>query len=320
MPFFSTIIPSFNRATFIGATIESVLAQQYTDNEIIVADDGSTDDTMQVLDRYRGRIHVYRQDNAGPGAARNLGLRHARGKYVAFLDSDDLWFPWTLTTYKELIDLHGQPAIVTTVPRKFVDHTELDGVKQEPTASTHYASFFRSSVAWGLPSATTMRLDRIVEAGGFTEKYCEDVDIWLRMGMADGLVVAQQPICCGYREHASGISTGWRYRVYGNHHLVDQEIRGAYPGGDECRRRRIEFITLHVRPTSLMCLQAALPREAFRLYSRSFQWHVELGRFMYLSFFPLMWATSVFRHVLPASSRKSMSPTRIVQAKENTAS
>ena len=91
MPTISVIIPTYNNAHFVGEAIESVLDQTYRDVEIIVVDDGSLDNTKEVLDTYikNGQINYIYQKNMGPGAARNTGCNHAKGTYIAFLDSDE---------------------------------------------------------------------------------------------------------------------------------------------------------------------------------------------------------------------------------------
>src|SRR5882762_3330329 len=98
---FSVIIPSYNRAILLRSAIESVLSQRNRDFEIIVVDDGSSDGTLDYLKSLGAKITTVRQPNRGPGAARNLGARDATGTYLAFLDSDDLWFPWTLEAYRD---------------------------------------------------------------------------------------------------------------------------------------------------------------------------------------------------------------------------
>ena len=88
----SVVMPVYNRAAYVAEAIESVLAQTRLADELIVVDDGSTDDSLEVIERYAGpRLHVVRQQNGGIGAARNRGLADATGELVAFLDSDDIW-------------------------------------------------------------------------------------------------------------------------------------------------------------------------------------------------------------------------------------
>lgn len=104
-PFFSVVIPVFNRAGVLGAALASVLAQTEQDFEIVVADDGSKDDPKAVIDRLGDpRIRYVRQENRGGGAARNLGIDNARGRFIAFLDSDDVFLPGHLAAMRRLLD------------------------------------------------------------------------------------------------------------------------------------------------------------------------------------------------------------------------
>jgi GT2 family glycosyltransferase len=105
----SVVVPTYNRAYIIGRTIESVLAQSYRPVEVVVADDGSTDATREVVSRYGPEVRYLHQQNAGVSRARNTGISAARGEFVALLDSDDLWLPWKVAVQVQF--LRSFPAI-----------------------------------------------------------------------------------------------------------------------------------------------------------------------------------------------------------------
>src|SRR5437868_2651965 len=116
---FSVIIPTFNRARLLKQAIDSVRTQTCRDYEIIVVDDGSTDGTVDYLASLGDHVRIRRQANRGPGAARNLGAQEARGQYLAFLDSDDVWFPWTLASFREVIARYDRPSLVCARTMEF---------------------------------------------------------------------------------------------------------------------------------------------------------------------------------------------------------
>ena len=113
-PLVSVIIPAYNSADFIDEALKSVFDQTYKDLEIIVVDDGSTDDTRAVLEKYGDRVNYHYQDNNGPASARNRGIKLARGKYIAFLDADDLWLPTKLEKQVALFKNRENLGFVTT--------------------------------------------------------------------------------------------------------------------------------------------------------------------------------------------------------------
>jgi hypothetical protein len=299
MPFFSVVIPSYNRGEFIAATIDSVLAQDYLDCEIVVADDGSTDGTLEVLARYGDRLGVHTQANAGPGAARNLALRHATGRYVVFLDSDDLWPTWTLSTYKAVIEAADSPSIVSGPWRPFTGVPSAQPTAPPPLEFKSYASFFRSPLGWHLPSATAMRRDMLTAVGGFTTASCEDVDIWLRIGGFPGFVELSSPPCCLYRTHSGGISQTSAYRFNGIQHLIRTEAAGGY-GGAADRGKRRRYIAQAARAASMFYLQRGCPGMALALYWKSLGWQLQQGRLRYALLFPLLvaWRTVFARKTI----------------------
>lgn len=114
MPRVSIIIPTFNCMAFLGSAIDSVLAQTYTDYEIIVVDDGSTDKTRERIAEYADKIKYFHQLNQGVSAARNLALTHATGEFIAYLDADDMWQPGKLEAQVSYLDSHKQCGMVHT--------------------------------------------------------------------------------------------------------------------------------------------------------------------------------------------------------------
>ena len=108
------IIPAYNSAFSLRAAIQSVLDQSYSEFEILVIDDGSTDDTERVARSFGDQISYFRQENRGAGAARNHGIARSRGKYVAFLDSDDLWLPTKLEEQIPMLDRDAELGLVYT--------------------------------------------------------------------------------------------------------------------------------------------------------------------------------------------------------------
>ncbi len=113
LPLISCIVPVFNGERYLSEALESILQQTYRPLEIIVADDGSTDGTAAVAASYREQVTYLRQANAGPGAARNLGLSATRGEFVAFLDADDLWHPEKLA--RQIARFQARPELDLSV-------------------------------------------------------------------------------------------------------------------------------------------------------------------------------------------------------------
>jgi glycosyltransferase involved in cell wall biosynthesis len=113
-PTVSAIIPAYNVAHCLGQAVDSALAQESASVEVLVINDGSTDQTEAVARSYGGRVRYLEQENQGQGAARNLGLRHAMGRYVAFLDADDYWAPSFLRTCVGFLEQHEEAVAVST--------------------------------------------------------------------------------------------------------------------------------------------------------------------------------------------------------------
>jgi cellulose synthase/poly-beta-1,6-N-acetylglucosamine synthase-like glycosyltransferase len=293
---FSIIIPTYNRFDLLKRTLDTVWSQTFTGFEVIVVDDGSTDGTREFLRDYGQRLRLFHEVNRGPGAARNLGAAHATGRYLAFLDSDDLWFPWTLATIAGLIREHHEPSVLSGRLVPFHDEAELTSVRDGPVTADVFPDYLASSREGYFVGAciAVLRRDEFTKSGGFTERRInsEDHDLILRMGTAPGFVQVLGPGTLGYRMHTASATADETKSVAGAAYLLEQERRGAYPGGLARARERRRIVTLHTRPLSLRCLGRGRRHDSWWLYRQSFLWHLQLGRWKYLVGFPLRAFTS----------------------------
>jgi glycosyltransferase involved in cell wall biosynthesis len=210
MPNVSVIIPTYQRGHIVGQAINSVLAQTYSDYEIIVINDGSQDNTSQVLAQFsEHNIITIHQANQGLSAARNAGIRSARGKYIAFLDDDDLWEPQKLEKQIPVLEANPHLGLIYSDSLFFSDKYGL--------FSGSYNTAFPTpnlQVLWTLfrynyiPVPTVVvRRDCLDKVGLFDEtlKSCEDYDLWLRLIEKFPIYFLNQPLA-RYRQSPNNLS------------------------------------------------------------------------------------------------------------------
>lgn len=201
-PAVSVIVPVYNTAPYLGDALDSVLAQTFTDYEVIVVNDGSPDTELleRVLEPYAGRVRYLRQENAGVSTARNNALAVARGRYAAMLDSDDTWHPEYLASQVAVLD--ADPTVHVVYP----DALRFGGGAEE-RYSEQYA--VGGDVTFGRVLArecqvyggVTARRDAILEAGGYDPglRMAEDFDLWLRILRRGGRIVYNDRVLAYYR-------------------------------------------------------------------------------------------------------------------------
>ncbi len=184
-PLISVIVPAYKTRATIGETLDSVLAQTFEDYEIVVVDDGSPDDVVEFVAGQYPMVRLVRQENRGLAGARNAGIREARGEWVAFLDSDDVWLPDKLERQVELLR-----------PGTDVVYSDCwfwrDGERTERWSRQHGAA--EGQIGHDLVTRRVMlpvltvvvRRSVVLAAGGFDEslREVEDYDLWLRLAMA----------------------------------------------------------------------------------------------------------------------------------------
>lgn len=201
----SVVIPAFNAQAFIDETVRSALAQTHGDVEVIVVDDGSTDDTLNCLERFGDRIIVHRQRNAGVAAARNAGVSKAKGEWVAFLDADDVWLPDKLERQLKA----AQAPLVYTNRCNIGARGDVPAVQTDVTPM-HEGDVFLALLIEGnfiTMSSVMIRRELFDEMGGFFEGLAgtEDWDLWLRVAERHSIRWCPEPLV-RYRFHAAGIS------------------------------------------------------------------------------------------------------------------
>lgn len=286
---FSVIIPTYNRREHLTACLASVSAQRRRPDEVIVVDDGSTDGTVETLTDIEG-VSVIRQLNAGPGVARNRGAAAANGDYLVFLDSDDVWFPWSLEVFATLVQRHGRPALLFARYEDFSG--EVVAPKEEPPEGFAFPAFLSAAAHAFIAGAGMMVIDRhaFLAAGGFAEDRlnAEDHDLALRLGIERGFVQTLRPVTIGHRIHAGNETDNLESTLRGVSRLVERERAGQYPGGAAWQDARQTVIARHVRPVVLQAIQAGNLRAAWHLYRRTLSWNARAGRAGFLIAGPLL--------------------------------
>ena len=182
-PTTSVIIPTYNRGWIVKEAIDSVLSQKDESLELLVVDDGSSDNTPEILSSYGNKIRVIRQDNRGVSAARNRGIEASFGDYVALLDSDDLWLPGKLSAQMKFFT-NNPGALICQTEELWIRNGRRVNPKQKHKKRS--GMIFEPSLSLCLvsPSAVMVKKGLLLEVGGFDEHLtaCEDYDLWLRIG------------------------------------------------------------------------------------------------------------------------------------------
>ncbi len=254
----TAIIPVYNCAQYVTKAIDSVLAQTYPAHEIIVVDDGSTDGTRQALQPYMNSIVYVYQKNAGEPAARNTGIRHATGEYLAYLDADDLWLPDKLQLQMKYFAAHPECKVVYTDMMTF----DSSGVLVQSVRASRgriyqsgkiFPYLFRETLFGS--GSVVFRKDCCDIVGLFDERFLvgSDYEMWLRMARYFEFGYVDKPLLM-YRQH-SEMSTQtlgqvpqdgmpWQAKVLNRILELYPEIRGELGDSFINRRMAVPYIWL----------------------------------------------------------------------------
>ena len=250
MPFFSVIIPSYNRYNLLKSAIESVLSQTYNDFELIVVDDGSIDETPRIQDEYKSVIKYIRQGNSGVSKARNTGILQANAPYIAFLDSDDFWLPEKLESHRYFIKNNPQIFIHQTDEIWIRKGRRVNPGKRHIEKS---GDIFKGSLDLCLisPSAVVLNKELLDKHGLFDENLpvCEDYDLWLRITSEETAGLIDKKLIIKHGGHESQLSRTYPvmdiYRIYSILKLIKnkKDLRPDYlPAAVSAAKKKCEII------------------------------------------------------------------------------
>jgi glycosyltransferase involved in cell wall biosynthesis len=206
MALVSVIIPCYNQARFLGEAIESVLSQSYPHFEVVVVDDGSTDNTQEVASRYPG-VRCIRQENRGLAGARNEGIRRSRGSYLVFLDADDRLLPEALEAGLRELKAHPECAFVSGHCRFIgVDGSPLPTPDPTPIGEDHYETLLRNIYIW-MPATVMYRRAVFETVGVFDTSVSPSADYDLYLRVVRNLPVHHHvEVIAEYRQHGTNMT------------------------------------------------------------------------------------------------------------------
>ena len=223
----TVIIPTFNRGYCLAESIQSVLDQRFTDFELIVVDDGSTDNTPEVVDQFSDIQQIRLQTNRGVSFARNRGIEKARGEWIGFLDSDDLWERDKLSTQMNWVECNPDHHAVYTDEIWIRNGVRVNAMNKHRKYSGDIFQFCLPLCIVS-PSSVLLHAELLSEFGGFDESMsvCEDYDLWLRIAKRFPFHLIEEKLIIKRGGHEDQLSRKFwgmdRWRVYALEKLLQE--------------------------------------------------------------------------------------------------
>lgn len=248
---FSVIIPTFNRSDLLIETINSILNQSFKDYELIAVNDGSTDNTKEILEGYGNKIKVIHKANSGAEKSRNAGADISKGEYLCFFDSDDLMFPWTLDVYNKVIENENFPPLVLGQPFHFSYHIPgnvLNGYKDSIKYAVYKDYFSKDRTVYSSSSMIVIKKEYFYKVGMFRPYepkgifFLDDLDFMLRAGTINPTIIIFEPFQFAYRTHSENSVKNLRRVIKSLNYLILEEKKGVFAGGDERKFERHAII------------------------------------------------------------------------------
>ena len=272
----SVIIPTYNRSNLVGEAVVSALAQKDVDLEVIVVDDGSDDDTPSVVASFGAAIRPVFQPHGGVSAARNTGIREARGEWLAFLDSDDLWLPRKLRRQLDFFSEQPDFRICQTEETWIRNGRKLNpkSYHQKPQGYCFPKLLERCLVS---PSAVVIHRGMFEEVGFFDESLpaCEDYDLWLRIGFRYPIGLVDESLTIKRGGHPDQLSNTIaaldRYRILALARLLQTEPLSAIQ-----REQVLQVLVKKCHIYSAGCRKRGRKADAFGELPEQLAWELNL--------------------------------------------
>jgi len=273
-PLVSVIVPVYDRREYIREALASAFAQSYKNLEVIVVDDGSSVDIADCLRGCAGKIKYFTQPHSGPSAARNTGAKNASGKYLAFLDDDDLFEPGKLEDQVRLMEAHPDAGFCYSAYYCFLPDKKKTVVipKAQAFPAERFAEIYFLHTDITMPSLL-LRKDRFISAGLFDEKivYNEDADLWLRLAARYPVIYSPRP-SAGVRIHSARLSYRNPLMLQGLIGVLESALRRQPELGKVLGReadKKIAYLTYLLGWAYLVKNEKACALAAFKAYRDS---------------------------------------------------
>jgi glycosyltransferase involved in cell wall biosynthesis len=269
-PLVSAIVATYNRAHIVGQAIESIIRQTYENIEIVIVDDGSTDDTLQKLAEFGKRITVISQNNAGPAAARNRGIKESTGEIVTFLDSDDIWLPAFIERHVNLLQSAGEtvPCSLANSWLDFSDgqrRTSFDvSLLQVPDAESIWLNVadVLASRFLMFTQMVAVRRSALKRSGGFDENLwsLEDYDLALKLSFEGPWGLISEPLVVWHQGSAGSLSKkAYEDQIKLKQNMITVKTRalsrlrdaGQLPSAQKILNRELQYANLDLRAAKM---------------------------------------------------------------------
>lgn len=277
-PTVSVIIPTYNGRNYVCQAIDSVLDQTYTDYEILVIDDGSDEDITPLLAKYGDRVQYFYKSNSGPADTRNFGLKRSKGKYISFLDHDDLWHPDKLKVQAEILDHNPDCSLVYCYPSLI----DADGRKIPSERPSHFPSgrvfldFLRRNRITTF-SASLIRRDIFDVVGLLDDSpcvtICEDYDLWLRIADVSEVLFTPEDLVL-YRVHPGNLVRNYDTNLNSHLYVLNKALAASatlkkLPGKEVAKIKREHLYNKLLQFAFVHYYKTGDSRKARDLFSKS---------------------------------------------------